>query len=153
MAWLAILFGREGERVFREGLNMKWARILLVAVGLAFTPYGVLSLISPQSVANYTGMTLPNPSALTEVAGMYGGLQIGLGLFFFFLASRKSTVPTGLTILMVLLGSLALGRAYGLFAYGFSTYNFMALIFEGVSTSLAFMALRLIGREAKADAA
>ena len=132
---------------------MKWARILLVAVGLAFTPYGVLCLISPQSVANYTGMTLPNPSALTEVAGMYGGLQIGLGLFFFFLASRKNTVPTGLTILMVLLGSLALGRAYGLFAYGFSTYNFMALIFEGVSTSLAFMALRLIGREAKADAA
>lgn len=131
---------------------MKWGRILLVAVGLAFTPYGFLCLLSPESVADYTGMTLPNASAKTEVVGMYGGLQIGLGLFFFYLASRKKTVATGLTILIVILGSLALGRAYGLIAYGFSTYNLMALIFEGVSTSLAFVALRDAGREASADA-
>ncbi|MEE3327699.1 MAG: DUF4345 family protein [Myxococcota bacterium] len=131
---------------------MKLGRILLIAVGLAFTPYGFLCLFSPQSVADYTGMVLPNASALNEVAAMYGGLQIGLGLIFIVLALRKQTLAMGLIILMSLLGALALGRLYGLFAYGFSTYNVLAVIFEAVSAGLAMAALKQFREEEALDA-
>lgn len=132
---------------------MNWGRILLIAVGLAFTPYGLLCLVDPELPAGYAGMALPDASARTEVAAMYGGLQIGLGLLFIALALRKQTVTIGLAVLMSVMGSLALGRLYGLFAFGFSTYNFLAFLFEILSAVLAVVVLKRSSREGLPDAA
>ena len=131
---------------------MRFGRILLALVGIAFAPYGFFCLVSPQSVAEFTGMLLPNASALTEVRAMYGGLQLGLGLLFVGFAIRKRSVETGLVVLIVLLGSLALARAFGLFNDGFSNYNVFGFVFESVSTILGIVALRQCRQEERFDA-
>ena len=131
---------------------MRFGRILLALVGIAFAPYGFFCLVSPQSVAEFTGMVLPNASALTEVRAMYGGVQLGLGLLFIGFALRKRSVETGLVVLIVLLGSLALARAFGLVNDGFSSYNVFGFVFESVSTILGIVALRQCRQEVRFDA-
>ena len=126
---------------------MRLGRIFLALMGIAFAPYGLFCLVSPQSVAGLTGMVLPNATALTEVRAMYGGLQVGLGLLFIDFAIRKRFVETGLVVLVVMLGSLALARGFGLFIDGFSSYNAFAFGFESVSAILGMVALRQCRQE------
>ncbi|MFP6641526.1 MAG: DUF4345 family protein [Myxococcota bacterium] len=130
---------------------MMFGRILLFLVGIAFAPYGLMCLMDPQAVAEYTGMQLPNASALVEVVAMYGGLQFGLGALFIFWALRVEHLRTGLFVLVVTLGCLALGRAVGLLVHGTSVYNLAALAFESLSSVLGIVALRLAHGTAKAS--
>ena len=128
---------------------MRLGRIILALVGIACALYGFFCLVSPQSVAGFTGMVLSDPSAVTEVRAMYGGLQLGLGLLFIGFALRKGSVQTGLLILIVLMGSLALARLFGLISDGFSSYNLLGFVFESVSTILSVVALRQCRQEEK----
>ena len=133
---------------------MMFGRIVLFLVGVAFAPYGLMCLIDPQVVAEYSGLQLPNASALVEVAAMYGGLQFGLGVLFIFSALRREYLRPGLFVLVVTLGCLALGRTFGLLVHGTSAYNLGALVFESLSSVLAVVALRLHpGATEAADAA
>lgn len=128
---------------------MVLGRIVLFLVGIAFGLYGLMCLLDPQAVANYSGLELPNASARVEVVAMYGGLQFGLGVLFTLGAFRTSFFRTGLFVLIVTLGCLALGRAFGLWVYGASAYNVSALVFESISAGLAVLALRLHTRNLK----
>ena len=121
---------------------MLFARILLGTNGAAFALYGLACVISPEIVGGYTGMELPNPGSLTEVAAMYGGLQAGLGLVFLSSALRPARAGDGLRLMVVLLGSLALGRTVGLLAYGYSAYNVSALVYESLVALSAFAAIK-----------
>lgn len=123
---------------------MRFARLLLVANGAAFALYGLACLASPGLVAEYAGMELPGPSALAEVAAMYGGLQAGVGLLFLYCAFRPQRVPQGLGLMVVLIGALALARTIGLLMHGPSAYNLSALAYESVTVALAFLALRSV---------
>jgi hypothetical protein len=121
---------------------MLFARILLGANGAAFALYGLACMFSPEIVGEYSGMQLMNPGSLTEVAAMYGGLQAGLGVVFLSSAFRPARAGDGLRLMVVLLGSLALGRTVGLLAYGYSAYNVSALVYESVVALLAFAAIK-----------
>ena len=124
---------------------MRFARILLVANGAAFALYGLACLASPGLVAGYVGMELPGPSALAEVAAMYGGLQAGVGFLLLYCALRTERIAEGLGLMVILLGALALARTLGLLMHGPSAYNFGALAYESVTVALAFLALRSLG--------
>ena len=126
-----------------------FGRILLFMIGLAFAPYGLMCLFDPLSAAEITGMQLHNRGALTEVAAMYGGLQFGLGALFIFCALRADFARMGLFVLVVVLGSLALGRIFGLMVYGGSAYNWSVLIFEALSGGLGILALRVLSRRSE----
>ncbi len=123
---------------------MFWERALLIASGVLFGLYGLACLFSPSIVAGYTGIRLPDASAATEVAAMYGGLQAGLGVLFAFCGSRSAWVQPGLLVMVVLIGSLALGRTVGLLVHGLSDYNLAALAYESVTALLAVVALRKV---------
>lgn len=122
---------------------MTFARVWLGLNGGVFLLYGLYCLIAPSVPADYAGMVLPNASARTEVAAMYGGLQAGVGGLLAWTALRAERVPLGLTVLIVVLGSLALGRGFGLLAHGATAYNLGAIAYEGSGALLGLLAWRL----------
>ena len=87
-------------------------------------------------------MILPGVSGLTEVVAMYGGLQLGIGVLFLFAGLRAERVRGGLAVMVVLIGSLALARTFGLLVHGNSPYNLAVLVYESVSALLAFILMR-----------
>ncbi len=129
---------------------MLLARILLWANGASFLLYGLACLVSPLLVAGYAGMELPGASAMTEVAAMYGGLQAGIGALFIYHALGDERLQSGLMLMFVLLGSLALARTLGLLIYGPSPYNLGATAYESLSALLALFAMRLLGQKRSA---
>jgi hypothetical protein len=122
---------------------MTFGRIVLGITGLAFAGYGLVCLFVPTLVADYSGMLLPDASALTEVVAMYGGLQTGMGALFLFAALRPAHLREGLFVLTVLVGSLAFARSMGLMAHGATPYNLGAVVYELTTTALAVIALRM----------
>ncbi len=123
---------------------MLLARILLLFNGAAFALYGIGCIFSPLLVADYAGMELPGPDALTEVVAMYGGLQTGIGILFLYHGLQPARIQSGLVLVVVLLGSLALARTLGLLIHGITPYNLGAVLFESLSVLLALLAMRLL---------
>lgn len=126
-------------------MAMSFARIWLGLNGLLFLVYGLLCGVDPSLPAGYAGMHLPGASARTEVAAMYGGLQAAVGAWLVASALRPERVVPGLRVLVVVLGGLALGRAFGLAAHGATAYNLGAVAYEGTVALLGLLALRLVG--------
>jgi len=125
---------------------MLLARILLFANGASFALYGLACVFSPDRVAEYTAMELSSASALTEVVAMYGGLQAAIGILFLYSGLHPERMPGGLSIMVLLMGGLALARTFGLLRYGMSDYNLAATVYESVSALLAFVAIRAMRR-------
>ena len=122
--------------------KMFFARILLLVNGATFALYGLACALSPTLVADYAGMVLPGASALTEVVAMYGGLQAGVGILFLYAGLSPERTRGGLAVMVILIGSLALARTFGLLMHGTSAYNLGALAYESVSALLAFIGMR-----------
>ena len=125
-------------------------RILLFGVGLIFAIYGFVCLTQPEAATRYSGLVLTGAKAEAEVAAMYGGLQIGLGVLFLAGTFRSQYLYVGLVAMVVTLGSLALGRGFGLVVYGLSTYNLAAFAFETVASILGILSLRQLQFKARA---
>lgn len=126
---------------------MTFGRIWLGFNGLIFFLYGLACLFAPNLPAGYAGMELPTASARNEVAAMYGGLQAGLGALLLWSAVQVDRIRVGLLVLVVLLGSLALGRLVGLVFAGPTSYNVAALVYELSAAGLGYLAWRRMGPE------
>jgi hypothetical protein len=123
---------------------MAFARIWLALNGVLFLVYGLVCVVAPNLPAGYAELVLPTATARTEVSAMYGGLQAGLGALLCWSAMRPERVAHGLVVLVVLIGSLALGRAYGIVANGATAYNVGAIVYEATAAGLGFVAWRLV---------
>ncbi len=123
---------------------MKLARIVLGFTGVAFAGYGLACLLSPSLPADYAGFELHGPSGATEIAAMYGGLQLAVGILCLRAAANPANVMLGLTVVVTLVGGLAVGRAFGLMMYGPSDYNLAALAYEVLTAVLCVVAIRSI---------
>jgi uncharacterized membrane protein len=89
-------------------------RLILALAGLAFIGFGVAFLVSPEPMARFVDLELVTPTALTEVRAMYGGLEIGLGVFLLTALGRRDHVAMGLRVALFAFAGLALGRLVGL---------------------------------------
>lgn len=129
---------------------MLFARIYLSAQALLLVGFGLAYLVRPQEMANLTGMLLMEPAAITDVRGYYGGLQIGVGVFLGLALLRQELLRPALTLLVLLYCAIALGRAAGLWLDGGlqQTFNLYVMLFEIVSSGLAFAILRGLDRRA-----
>jgi len=119
---------------------MTFAKVLLGFNGLIFAVYGAVCLVVPSLPAGYAGMDLPGASATTEVVAMYGGLQLGLGLFFLRAIARPELLDEGLFVMALLIGCLASARAIGLLVHGTTEYNVGAVAYEATTAVLAVVA-------------
>jgi uncharacterized protein DUF4345 len=119
-------------------------RVLLWVSALVFIAYGLACLYSPLLPAGYAGLTLSNGDAYAEMGAMYGGLQLGFGVFCLMGALRMDFRGPALTALVLLVGGLAVSRLY-FTATGdepVAGYTYGALVFEWLTAGLAALALK-----------
>lgn len=90
------------------------ARFALWLLGLSFAAFGLWALARPLHFATLLGFELSNAQALTEMRAFYGGLELGLGLFFIVCALRVDLARAGLVLGVVSLSAVATTRLYGL---------------------------------------
>lgn len=115
------------------------AKLVLSFLSLAFVGYGAASLFFPDVPVGYIGYQLLGADARIEVAAMYGGLQLGLGIFFLVGVLSKSYEKPALLSVVLLLGGLGLSRGVSLLLASDSVtiYTHGALVFEIVSAVIA----------------
>ena len=79
---------------------MGLARFSLGATSLAFFIFGFWLLIAPQALGD-VGIQLATPSAQVEIRAMYGGFEIGMGVFFLLAALRSEWFRPALVLQVV----------------------------------------------------
>lgn len=130
------------ERNWRTRL----ARASLGIAALTFLGFGAWFLLRPGAIDGM-GVLLGSSAARTEIRAMYGGLEVGLGVFFGISALRTSWLRPALFGQMTTLGGLAAGRIVGMVAEGVidpSILLFTALELAGAALALV-ATLALLG--------
>ena len=123
------------------------ARGFLILTGLLIAGYGLYCLFNPMILHQYTGMGLSDPTAVTEIRAMYGGLQCAMGLYLLHCGLQPSRLGQGLLVSVFVFAGLAGARAYGLAVDGGDNgYNFAATLYEAASGLVALGLLQWHGR-------
>ena len=119
-------------------------KIILSVSAFAFTAYGILSLISPELPAGFAGIEMTSGDAYAEIGAMYGGLQTGFGVFCLLAVLRPAFYHSGLVLLVLGIGILAIARLYSSFTApaAISPYTIGAIAYEFSTAILAAVALR-----------
>lgn len=119
------------------------ARWLLGVAALLFIALGVNGLLNPVGHLAPYGLELATPGWLGEVRANYGGMHLGIGLLFALGAARADWQRTGLAVLLVFLGGLAVGRTLSVFVDGMPPGFAIAFIaIEWIGAALALALLR-----------
>ncbi len=117
-------------------------RLILTLCGLAFIGFGLAFLVSPAAMARFVDLELLTPTAFTEVRGMYGGLEIGIGIFMLTAVGRREHVVAGLRLALFAFGGLAAGRLVGLVVDGpWQPVTWLLVAAEVTAATLASWAL------------
>ncbi len=117
-------------------------KIILWLSAVMFIGYGLACFFSPGLPAGYAGLVMSNSDAFSEIGAMYGGLQTGFGLFCLIAALKPEHYRSGLLLLVVAIGLLAVGRLYstlvgtgdvGFYTWGAMSYEFATAIIAGIA--------------------
>lgn len=122
---------------------MLLGKTLLGVSALVFIGYGLVSLVSPAIPAGFAGLVISNGDAFAEIGAMYGGLQTGLGLFCSLALAKPEFYRSGLALLLIAIGTLALARLGSVLitADSITSYSYGALGYEFTTAALALAAL------------
>ena len=117
-------------------------RIVLVGMGLLWIALGVVGLIAPVMILASVGLDISTADAHAEARAMYGGAQIGLGLFFVYCSRAAASQRTGLIALALVAAGFGLARSFGIAVDGArGGITFFALTTEVFAVALAWIAL------------
>lgn len=110
---------------------------------LVFIGYGLVSLLSPAIPAELAGLVISNGDAYAEIGAMYGGLQTGVGLICAVALFRSEFYRSGLMVLVLAIGTLALARLISTLTVAdpVTIYTYGALAYEFATAVLALIAL------------
>jgi hypothetical protein len=125
---------------------MKFATNLLRVNAVLFIVFGLCFVVAPEFFAySLTGSEPWTPSALTDMRATYGGMGLGVGLVFWFLARQRETVIAGLAGSLLVLGATASARVVGFIADG-APNVFMLVLFaaEVMFVALSASALKRV---------
>ena len=92
-------------------------RIFLAIVGVAYLVLAAWCVFKPGQTSNSVGLTLQPGSGQSEYLVVYGGLQLGLGLFFLWPLWQSETERTVLVGCVLIHASLVLMRTISLAIY------------------------------------
>lgn len=96
---------------------MRFGKTLVFVNGVLFVGFGLGFMAAPSFFSGlFTGGVLSTTSAIIDIRATYGGLGLGLGLWF--LLCSKENVRLGLLGSVVVLASIILGRVAGLIVDG-----------------------------------
>lgn len=119
------------------------ARWLLGVSALAFVALGINGLLNPLGHMAPYELSLATPGWLGEVRANYGGMHLGIGLLLALGAARADWQRTGLAVLLVFMGGLAVGRTLSVFVDGTPPgFAFAFIAIEWIGAVLALLLLR-----------
>jgi uncharacterized membrane protein len=104
---------------------MDFWMILKVIAALATAATGLLALIKPSAIYNFTGLTANGARGVSEVRAIFGGLLIALGLVPLFLGAVAYQM-LGISYL-----AIAAARAFSIvFDKSYDRSNIISLVIE-----------------------
>ena len=117
---------------------MRFPRLTLAVAGTVFVAIGLAFLLNPIGIARIVSLQLTG-SGPVAVRAVDGGLQLGLGIFFWVATVRERWTRAGLGAVILTCGGLAFGRAVGMMIEGFDRVHtgFMGLELFGVAVGSA----------------
>ena len=121
-------------------------RLSLLLAALAFGGFGVWLLIQPTALSA-VDITLATATARTEIRGFYGGLELGLAVFFTACAIRPEWHRPGLFAQAATLFCIAAGRLVGLAIDGGDTAIVAFMLLEFLGGAIGLFALKTLRRE------
>ena len=122
-------------------MQLAGGRIVLALDALLFAGFGALYWIIPESMAAKVGITMVNTGGIIDVQGLYGGLEVGLGIFLAYCAANVDRTRLGLVAGALVLSSIALSRIVAMARFGVpdvSVATLVALDVVGAILNLAF---------------
>lgn len=117
-------------------------KFVLFTAAISFISYGLLCFFAPELPAGYIGYALTNADSRIEMVAMYGGLEIGIGVFCLLGAIKPEYTKAGLLLIIFTVGGLAIGRHYS-FALNndpVTSYTYSTIVFETVTAIIAAVA-------------
>jgi hypothetical protein len=121
---------------------MNLVRLSFLAASLTFMSSALVSLASPQRLADMVELS-PSRVGFMELRAVYGGLFIGLGVFFLLCFSRESWFRPGLVAQVCVMGGIVTVRLLTLVLEGAPSLNLvMLLALEAGVLVLGAVALR-----------
>ncbi|MEM9172555.1 MAG: DUF4345 domain-containing protein [Pseudomonadota bacterium] len=119
-----------------------FAKVVLWIVGLITLAFGAWTLALPFGIAGLVGYDLMTPGAITEIRAFYGGVELGLALFWISGAFKPSLLRPALVSMVMIWGAVAASRTLGIVLDGsLSQTMIVVLITEIASAVLALIAL------------
>ena len=130
---------------------MNLPRLSLRLAALALAGFGVALLVRP-ALMGTLGIELGRPAAATEIRAFYGGLELGLALFFALASTRDAWLRPALFAQAASLGGIVLARLIGMALDG--SAEPLILLFaavEGTGAVLGALALRGLRADIRDD--
>jgi hypothetical protein len=101
---------------------------------------GLVCATATETLTGMAGITA-TPSGVTDLRAVYGGFQIGLGVFLLWCRSDPARIPAGLLALGLAVGSLGALRVIGLLVDGEpNAFHAANLTIEAATTALVAFA-------------
>ena len=142
--------GTSGRGAAGRGTSGLFSRIVLAVSGLIFGGFGVAFLLWPSQMALRVRIPLVTMTGTTDVRALYGGLEIGFGVFLLAASSRRAWALPGLAATLCALAGMGLARALGIALDGRPEPITWALLASEVSgAAIAAIALLLERRGAR----
>ena len=94
---------------------IKMAKFLIYATAVFFLLYGLGFIFFPSEMAIVITDTSPaSASAMIDFRATYGGAQLAIGLLLLLVVKVRNDIDLALTMVALLLLSMAIGRAIGI---------------------------------------
>ena len=97
---------------------MRLAQWVLALSALPFLAIGLAFAIAPGEMGPLVSIDVADSTADNDIRAVYGGLQIGVGLFLALCVRRSEWLRPGLALQMMVFAGLLLGRTVSLGAAG-----------------------------------
>ena len=119
-------------------------RVVLVLNVLSLLGFGVAFLVAPRAMTGDFGITLSGTDAVADVCAVYGGFEIGLGLFLLWTVRNTAWLKAGLVAATLSLCGFMLGRIFGIVSEGhptIATFRLLAVDVAGALLNSLFLLL------------
>lgn len=122
-------------------------KAFLILNGVLYLALGLWCTLLPTKTSQAIGFGLPTNSARSEYIVVYGGLEVGMGLFFLLCAFRSGMTEAGLWFALLTYGCLMVYRWGTIFAFKDLTSFIYTIVI--VETVMAGLAAWLVWREVR----